>query len=61
MGRAITRGREDAMRAVGKGKKSGMARKKVMKNSTGMGKRVRSTRGVRKTVNRNKGAKPRKK
>ena len=61
MGRAISRGREDAMRAVGKGRKSGVARKKLLKKSTGMRNRVRNTRGVRKTVNRNKGAKPRNK
>jgi hypothetical protein len=61
MDRAITKGREDAMRAVGKGRKSGTGRKNVMKGSVGVRNRERSTRGVRKAVNRNKGAKARKK
>ncbi len=61
MDRAITKGREDAMRAVGKGMKSSTGRKKVMKGSVGVVNRGRGTRGVRKAVNRNKGAKPRKK
>jgi hypothetical protein len=60
MGHAITRGREDAMRAVGRGRKSSTGMKKAMKRP-GIGNRVRSTHGVRKVVNRNKGAKPRKK
>jgi hypothetical protein len=56
MSRAITGGREDAMRKIGKLKRKASTRKKV----TGLKTRVRSTRGVRNINNRNKGAKPRK-
>lgn len=59
MSRAITGGREDAMRRIVKGK-SGTG-KKVLKRFRGIRNRVRSTRRVRNIVNRNKGAKPRKK
>jgi len=57
MNRAITGGREDALRKIGKLKGKASARKKV----TGLRAHVRSTKGVRSIINRNKGAKPRKK
>jgi hypothetical protein len=62
---AIAKGREDAMKAVGKGGKRGKSTAvKSARPTAGvkMGGRPKSpgSRGVRKAVNRNKGAKPRK-
>jgi len=62
MANAIRRGREDAMKPVRKsGGKSGGGKKKVRKKVSGTSNQNRKTRGVRKVVNRNKGAKARKK
>jgi hypothetical protein len=62
MGSAIASGREDAMKSLGKGKRgnSGSAKMAVNFKVGRVGVRAKQPKGVRKAVNRNKGAKSRK-
>lgn len=61
MASAIASGREAAMKAVGKGRSAKRGGAMKGRNAgSGIRKLGKASRGVRKTVNRNKGSKPRK-